>query len=359
MELNTVSFLLYATALLFFGEQTAAQSSPGVLLTANPPWSAVFPGETITLTCQVIGSEGWTFYWIRHRQGGLAQLPGSSGDGSVLVLHAVNERESGMYQCVAAKGKDQVSSNFHNITASATRPQAVIVTDPPASVMFRGETVTLTCDIRKGSGWRYSWMRKTKRTLESLSAHSTESQQRHILHSVKESDSGEYFCQGERGQNPVIQSVSGSLVLNVSGGKPKPVITQTSPSGEMYTGENVTLNCGFKGDPAGWEYFWYKDRSNILTEGKPKPVITQNAPSREMYTGESVTLSCGFGGDPAGWEYLWYKDTQRTALPNTSKSEGSSYTISPAALAHSGEYRCPQPSIFQGHYCLRLSFKIP
>ncbi|KAJ8265742.1 hypothetical protein COCON_G00148410 [Conger conger] len=160
--------------------------------------------------------------------------------------------------------------------------------------MFTGETVTLTCDIRKGSGWRYSWMRKTKRPFDHwTSAHSTESQQRHILRSVNESDSGDYFCQGERGQNPVIHSFPGSLVLNVSG-------------------------------------------------GKPKPVISHNAPSREMYTGESVTLSCGFGGDPAGWEYFWYKDRRRTALPNTenSRSEGSSYTISPAALAHSGEYRC-------------------
>ncbi|KAJ8370385.1 hypothetical protein SKAU_G00104130 [Synaphobranchus kaupii] len=61
-----------------------------------------------------------------------------------------------------------------------------------------------------------------------------------------------------------------------------------------------------------------------------------------MYTGERVTLSCGFGGDPAGWEYLWYKDRLRYALPNTdsSRTDGSSYIISSAALAHSGEYRC-------------------
>ncbi|XP_064156298.1 Fc receptor-like protein 3 [Anguilla rostrata] len=173
------------------------------------------------------------------------------------------------------------------------RPQAVIVTDPPASVMFTGETVSLACDIRKGSGWRYSWSRNTQGRLEGLYARSTESQQKHILHSVRESDSGEYLCQVERGQNPVIQSFPGTLVLNVSG-------------------------------------------------EKPMPVITQNAPSGEIYTGERVTLSCGFGGDPAGWKYLWYKDTQRHTVPNTdsSRTDGSSFTISSAALAHSGEYRC-------------------
>lgn len=61
-----------------------------------------------------------------------------------------------------------------------------------------------------------------------------------------------------------------------------------------------------------------------------------------MYTGESVTLSCGFGGDPVGWKYLWYKDTQEAVLLNTdsSSTEGSSYTISSVALAHRGEYWC-------------------
>ncbi|KAJ8370382.1 hypothetical protein SKAU_G00104100 [Synaphobranchus kaupii] len=61
-----------------------------------------------------------------------------------------------------------------------------------------------------------------------------------------------------------------------------------------------------------------------------------------MYTGERVTLSCGFGGDPAGWEYLWYKDRLRDALPNTdsSRTDGSSYTISSAALAPQWRIRC-------------------
>ncbi|KAG9335782.1 hypothetical protein JZ751_003695 [Albula glossodonta] len=73
-------------------------------------------------------------------------------------------------------------------------------------------------------------------------------------------------------------------------------------------------------------------------------------------------MSCGVGGDPAGWEYLWYKDTQEAALPNTdsSRTDGSSYTISSAALSHSGEYWCRAArgrGPFHSNYseCLKLN----
>uniref|UniRef100_A0A0E9SA99 Ig-like domain-containing protein n=1 Tax=Anguilla anguilla TaxID=7936 RepID=A0A0E9SA99_ANGAN len=85
-----------------------------------------------------------------------------------------------MYQCEAVKGHERPFSNIHTIIVSADRPQAVIFTDPPASVMFTGEAVSLACDIRKGFGWRFPWSRNTQGRVESLYARSTESQQKHI-----------------------------------------------------------------------------------------------------------------------------------------------------------------------------------
>ncbi|KAG9332413.1 hypothetical protein JZ751_014511, partial [Albula glossodonta] len=333
----------------------------------------MLPGETVTLTCQVTESKGWTFIWTRHTQGRVTQLLGSSGEGgSEYVLSSVIEEHSGMYQCEVKRGNNQIFSNFHNITVWGGHPQAVVVTDPPGSVMFTGETVTLSCDI-KGSGWRYSWARNTQGRLESLSSSTTETQQKHTLYSVTQSDSGEYICQGEQGQNPKNQALPGVLQLNVSGEKPKPVITQDFPGAEVYTGERVTLSCGFGGDPAGWEYLWYKDTQGAAlpntdssrTDGSSYTISSAalshsgeywcraargRGPFYSEYSNsvtldisrERLTLSCGFGGDPAGWEYLWYKDTQGAALPNTdsSRTDGSSYTISSAALSHSGEYWC-------------------
>ncbi|KAG9335786.1 hypothetical protein JZ751_003699, partial [Albula glossodonta] len=215
--------------------------------------------------------------------------------------------------------------------------------------MFTGETVTLSCDI-KGSGWRYSWARNTQGRLESLSASSTETQQKHTLHSVTQSDSGEYMCQGERGQNPKIQSLPGVLQLNVSGEKPKPVITQNPPGAEVYTGERVTLSCGFGGDPAGWEYLWYKD-----TQGAALPNTDSSRTDGSSYTISSAALSHSgeywcravkgrryFYSEYSNSVTLDISDTQGAALPNTdsSRTDGSSYTISSAGLSHSGEYWC-------------------
>lgn len=102
------------------------------------------------------------------------------------------------------------------VCISGDPAQAVVITDHSGSAILTGETVSLSCDIRKGSGWRYSWIKKTLGNFESLTASSTESQQNLTLQFVTESDSGEYWCQGERGHTPTIQSLPGSLTLKVS-----------------------------------------------------------------------------------------------------------------------------------------------
>ncbi|KAK1139927.1 Fc receptor-like A, partial [Acipenser oxyrinchus oxyrinchus] len=80
--------------------------------------------------------------------------------------------------------------------------------------------------------------------------------------------------------------------------------------------------------------------SSILA-GKPKPVLTRE-PAGEIFEGDTVTLSCVVEGDSSGWSYLWYKDRQGAPVYQTDSSSGTGagYTISAAALSHSGEYWC-------------------
>ncbi|KAK1150669.1 high affinity immunoglobulin gamma Fc receptor IB-like, partial [Acipenser oxyrinchus oxyrinchus] len=78
-----------------------------------------------------------------------------------------------------------------------------------------------------------------------------------------------------------------------------------------------------------------------IKKGRPKPVLTR-VPAGEIFEEDSVTLSCVVEGGSDGWRYLWYKDRQAAPVYQTDSSSGTGagYTISAAALPHSGEYWC-------------------
>ncbi|XP_058871693.1 Fc receptor-like protein 2 [Acipenser ruthenus] len=81
--------------------------------------------------------------------------------------------------------------------------------------------------------------------------------------------------------------------------------------------------------------------SRQYEEGRPKPALTRE-PAGEIFEGDTVTLSCVVEGGSGGWRYLWYKDRQGAPVyqPDSSSGTGAGYTISAAALSHSGEYWC-------------------
>ncbi len=61
----------------------------------------------------------------------------------------------------------------------------------------------------------------------------------------------------------------------------------------------------------------------------PQPWLTE---------GDSVTLICEVTGSSTGWTFSWFRDDDR--LSDSSRGAGDSYTLSPAALQHTGVYTC-------------------
>ncbi len=83
------------------------------------------------------------------------------------------------------------------------------VTLKPAQHVFRGDTVTLRCDIYDGvTSWRYYWYK------EGLSTVFSELQE-HTFRSVTESDAGKYSCDGYKGSR--WSHHSDKVTLTVSG----------------------------------------------------------------------------------------------------------------------------------------------
>ncbi|XP_038150050.1 high affinity immunoglobulin gamma Fc receptor I-like, partial [Cyprinodon tularosa] len=128
-----------------------------------------------------------------------------------------------------------------------TVSKPTVIQQPSGSDVYRGEKVTLRCEIYGGGGaqWTYEW-RTTRRNSPTSSEYR--------INRVSWFDSGEYSCRAEGDHQ--ITEWSDALTLTVRY-KPQPVLS-VSPSW-LSPGASVTLSCGGLEHPsAGWRFFWYK-----------------------------------------------------------------------------------------------------
>ncbi|MEQ2295849.1 hypothetical protein AMECASPLE_018774, partial [Ameca splendens] len=119
-----------------------------------------------------------------------------------------------------------------------------LIQEPNRSQIFKGETVTLTCEIQGGGGtqWTYKWI---KNKLDYYPA----SSEYRIIGATK-AHSGEYSCRG-KGDNVLTEW---SNVINITVSE---AVLSASPSW-LSPGASVTLSCEVRPQSAGWRFFWYK-----------------------------------------------------------------------------------------------------
>ncbi len=89
------------------------------------------------------------------------------------------------------------------------RPKPVVGVDPDEHV-FRGETVTLTCDIQQTVDWEYSWYKDKH-------VYSAGRDKKYIISSVDPSHGGVYSCRGTQSEAPTYSQMSDGVTLTVSG----------------------------------------------------------------------------------------------------------------------------------------------
>ncbi|KAF5880283.1 Fc receptor-like protein 5, partial [Clarias magur] len=119
------------------------------------------------------------------------------------------------------------------------------------------------------------------------------------IKSVNDSDSGVYTCRGQR-RDPESSEISDSVTLTVS--EKPPAVLSVSPQRWLTEGDSVTLNCNVTESSTDWTFSWHM----LL-------------PIKHNDT---------------------YKKDKQKLFSNSSRGTRGSYTLSTAALKHTGVYRC-------------------
>ncbi|KAL1272002.1 hypothetical protein QQF64_031018 [Cirrhinus molitorella] len=261
---------------------TVSDLKPKPKLTSDLAGAAL-TGNTVTLTCHMDLSTGWDFYLYKHTLN--SETNTTKTNSYTVKIDSVSD--GGQFWCRAGRGKPVYYTQYSdalwvNVTVS---PKAVVTVRPDERV-FRGETVTLRCDIKWGGDteWTYRWETEGTNNQHKNSVSRISTQEWNIS-SVKDFNSGKYTCTGQMG-------------------------TQSSQRSDA-----VTLTVSAEAQAA--------------VRVSPQPWLTE---------GDSVTLICEVTGSSTGWTFSWFRDDDH--LSDSSRGAGGSYTLSPAALQHTGVYTC-------------------
>uniref|UniRef100_A0A3P9MZP7 Ig-like domain-containing protein n=1 Tax=Poecilia reticulata TaxID=8081 RepID=A0A3P9MZP7_POERE len=139
-----------------------------------------------------------------------------------------------------------------------------LILQPNWSQIYRGEKITLRCEIQGGTQWTYEW-RPTNRNSPTSSEYR--------INSATNADSGEYSCRGNRGR---FSSTPWSNVVKITVWKLFPVHPVTE-------GDPVTLRCRNKDQHLLSNVFFYHNDKLIHNDSREELNISAVSKSDEGF----------------------------------------------------------------------------
>nr|QRN78652.1 leukocyte immune-type receptor LITR5 [Carassius auratus] len=344
---------------------------PRPTLTVEPQ-SSLFTGDSVTLRCEVNQSwDRWEF--IRSRDSNT-----ESTEAATKTINSVTVSDGGEYRCRAQRGKLYTHYSEPVTVTINDFPKPTLTVEPQSS-LFTGDSVTLRCEVNQSwDGWEFIW-RKDSNNESTEAATKT-------INSVTVSDGGEYRCRAHRGRLYTNYSEPVTVTINE---KPKAKVS-IKPDQHVFRGDTVTLRCDIDGEGvSSWKYSWYKDGSDsvfsrkqehtfssvtksdagkyscygaerggsrtshisdevtLTVSDRPRAVLSVS-PQKWLTEGDSVTLICEVERSSTGWTFSWstqtvssgYRKHNYQLLSDSSRGAGGNYTVSSAALNHTGVYVC-------------------
>ncbi|KAA0714687.1 Contactin-5 Precursor [Triplophysa tibetana] len=202
-------------------------------------------GEQLRWECRAAGKPRPTYRWMRNGEPLSPQSRVEMVNGE-LIIHRLQQADSGMYQCIAENKYGSIYSSAElKILASAP----IFSTNPVRLIATVGRDVSLECRPRASPKPRITWKRNDRRVQPSRRIMLLRNNTLRIINSSR-TDEGNYVCRAEN----QFGSAELMTVLLVK----EPMRVELSPVRvEVTVGESVVLSCKVTHDPSlEVSFFW-------------------------------------------------------------------------------------------------------
>uniref|UniRef100_A0A9J8ABJ7 Contactin-5 n=1 Tax=Cyprinus carpio carpio TaxID=630221 RepID=A0A9J8ABJ7_CYPCA len=212
-------------------------------------------GEQLHWECRATGKPRPTYRWLRNGEPLNSQSRVEMVNGE-LIIHRLQQADSGMYQCIAENKYGAIYSSAElKILASAP----VFSTNPIRLIATVGKDVSLECRPRASPKPRISWRKNDRRVQPSRRIMLLRNNTLRIINSSR-SDEGSYVCRAEN----QFGSAELTTVLLVK----EPMRVELSPIRvEVTVGESVVLSCKVTHDPSlDVSFLWLLNNQPLNTQ---------------------------------------------------------------------------------------------
>ncbi|XP_048051848.1 B-cell receptor CD22-like isoform X8 [Megalobrama amblycephala] len=344
----------YCSARNKYGSQSSAAVNvmypPKSVSVSINPSGEIVSGDSVTLNCSSDSNPpALNFSWFKEGK--------SVGSGRIFSISNISSDHSGEYKCRSRNKHGEKNSDTVMLNVMYP-PKSVSVSISPSGEIVSGDSVTLNCSSDSKPPAEISWF-KGGTFLGSGDTYS--------ISNIKSEASGNYYCSA---RNKHGSQSSAAVTVNVMY-PPKSVSVSINPSGEIVSGDSVTLNCSSDSNPPALNFSWFKEGksvgsgrifsiSNISSDHSgeykcrsrnkhgeknsdtvmlnvmypPKSVSVSISPSGEIVSGDSVTLNCSSDSNPPA-EISWFKEDETSAV-----GSGQSFSISSFNSSFSGRFYC-------------------